>query len=55
MAKFKSYNYDQTIMVPVNLQDQLVPGSLEFADLKNHSFSLLPRTFRCRHRTRNAI
>lgn len=31
MARFKSYNYDQTIMVPVNLQDQLVPGSLEFA------------------------
>ncbi len=31
MPKFKSYNYDQTIMVPVNLQDQLVPGSLEFA------------------------
>ena len=31
MAKFKSYNYDQTIMVPVNLQDQLVPGSFEFA------------------------
>lgn len=31
MPKFKPYNYDQTIMVPVNLQDQLVPGSLEFA------------------------
>jgi len=31
MPKFKSYNYDQTIMVPVNLQDQLVPGSLENA------------------------
>lgn len=31
MPKFKSYNYDQTMMVPVNLQDQLVPGSLEFA------------------------
>ena len=31
MARFKSYNYDQTMMVPVNLQDQLVPGSLEFA------------------------
>jgi transposase len=31
MAKFKFYKYDQTIMVPVNLQDQLVPGSLEFA------------------------
>ena len=29
MPTFKSYNYDQTIMVPVNLQDQLVPGSLE--------------------------
>jgi transposase len=31
MPKFKSYNYNQTMMVPVNLQDQLVPGSLEFA------------------------
>jgi len=31
MAKFKSYNYDQTMMVPVNLQDQLVPGSLELS------------------------
>jgi len=31
MPKFKLYNYDQTMMVPVNLQDQLVPGSLEFA------------------------
>ncbi len=31
MPKFKSYNYDQTIMVPINLHDQLVPGSLEFA------------------------
>lgn len=31
MPRFKSYNYDQTIMVPVNLQDQLVPGSFEFA------------------------
>jgi transposase len=31
MPKLKSYNYDQTMMVPVNLQDQLIPGSLEFA------------------------
>ena len=31
MPKFKYYNYNQTIMVPVNLQDQLVHGSLEFA------------------------
>jgi len=28
MPKFKSYNYDQTMMVPVDLQDQLVPGYL---------------------------
>ena len=31
MPKFKSYNHDQTIMVPVNLEGQLVRGSLEFA------------------------
>lgn len=31
MPKFKSCNYDQPIMVPVNLQNQQVPGSLQFA------------------------
>jgi len=42
MPKFKLYNYDQTMMVPVNLQDQLVPGSLEFAihHLVDHEIDL---------------
>lgn len=29
MAKYKACNYDQLVMVPVNLEDQLVPGTLE--------------------------
>ena len=31
MAKYKSYNYSQTVMLPVSLEDQLTPGTLEFA------------------------
>ena len=31
MPKYKSYNYAQEMMIPVNLERQLVPGSLEFA------------------------
>ncbi len=31
MARYKHYNYDQTMMVPVSLEDQLVPGTLEYA------------------------
>jgi transposase len=31
MARYKDYNYDQMIMVPVSLEDQLIPGSLEYA------------------------
>ena len=31
MAKYKPYNYSQRIMIPVSLEDQLVPGTLEFA------------------------
>ena len=30
MAKYKSYNYSQTAMLPVSLEDQLTPGTLEF-------------------------
>lgn len=30
MARYKHYNYDQTMMVPVSLEDQLVPGTLEY-------------------------
>jgi len=31
MPRFKQYNYAQEMMIPVNLEHQLVPGSLEFA------------------------
>ena len=31
MAKYKAYNYSQTVMLPVSLEDQLTPGTLEFA------------------------
>jgi len=31
MAKYKHYDYDQLMMVPVSLEDQLVPGTLEYA------------------------
>jgi transposase len=31
MAKYKSYNYAQTVMLPVSLKDQLADGTIEFA------------------------
>lgn len=31
MARYKPYDYDQLMMVPVSLEDQLVPGTLEYA------------------------
>jgi len=31
MAKYKTYDYNQTMMVPVSLKDQLMPGTLEYA------------------------
>src|SRR5574341_1486370 len=31
MARYKPYNYAQTVMLPVSLEAQLVPGTLEFA------------------------
>jgi len=31
MAKYKSYGYSQRVMIPVSLDDQLIPGTLEFA------------------------
>ena len=31
MARYKHYDYDQLMMVPVSLEDQLVPGTLEYA------------------------
>ena len=31
MARYKKYNYDQLMMVPVSLEEQLIPGTLEYA------------------------
>jgi len=31
MPRFKSYDYKQTVLLPVSLEDQLLPGTLEFA------------------------
>ena len=31
MAKYKNYNYSQTVMLPVSLKDQLMDGTIEFA------------------------
>ncbi len=31
MAKYKRYDYRQSLMIPVSLEDQLIPGTLEFA------------------------
>jgi len=31
MAKYKRYDYSQRVMIPISLDDQLVPGTFEFA------------------------
>jgi len=31
MAKYKPYNYSQSMLIPIRLDQQLVPGTLEFA------------------------
>ena len=31
MAKYKKYNYSQMVMIPVSLENQLMPGTLERA------------------------
>ena len=31
MAKYKSYNYSQPVMIPVSLENQLMSGTIEFA------------------------
>jgi transposase len=30
IAKYKSYNFDQLVMIPISLEDQLKPGTLEY-------------------------
>jgi transposase len=31
MARYKHYDYSQNVLIPVNLEDQIIPGTLEFA------------------------
>jgi hypothetical protein len=31
MAKYKRYDYSQSVLILVSLEEQLVPGTLEFA------------------------
>ena len=31
MARYKTCDYNQLMMIPVSLEDQLVPGTLEYA------------------------
>src|SRR5215475_10890961 len=31
MARYKGYDYSQTVMIPVSFENQLLPGTLEFA------------------------
>jgi transposase len=31
MARYKPYDYDQLMMVSISLEDQLMPGTLEYA------------------------
>ena len=31
MARYKHYDYSQRVLLPVSLEDQLTPGTLEFA------------------------
>ena len=31
MVRYKRYDYDQLMMVPVSLEEQLMPGTLEYA------------------------
>src|SRR4030066_2470387 len=31
MARYKPYDYNQLMMVPVSLEDQWIPGTLEYA------------------------
>jgi transposase len=53
MAKYKPYQYDQMVMIPVSLQDQLQPGTLEFTihELVEHHLDL--SVFEARYQNNN--
>lgn len=42
MAKYKTYNYDQLVMIPISLENQLEPGTLEHTinELVEHHLDL---------------
>ena len=44
MAKFRPYNYNQTVMIPICLENQIVEGTLEFAihHLVDNSIDITP-------------
>ena len=31
MPRYKYYNYNQTVMIPIELEKQIIPGTLEYA------------------------
>jgi hypothetical protein len=31
MAKYRYYDYSQSVLIPISLEEQLMPGTLEFA------------------------
>lgn len=42
MPRFKAYNYDQLVMIPISLENQLEPGTLEYTinELVEHKLDL---------------
>mgnify|MGYP001576774344 CR=1 FL=1 len=51
MAKYKKYNYNQEMLVPVNLLDQLVPGTIEFTI--HHLIENMPSVAKFNERYKN--
>jgi len=50
MAKFKTYDYRQRVLLPVSLEDQLMSGTLEFAIHTLVEKRLDMSIFQCRYR-----
>lgn len=51
MARFKPYDYRQRIMIPISLEDQIMPGTLEYAiqELVENRLDLSPLEARFRN------
>ena len=50
MARFKTYDYRQRVLLPVSLEDQLMPGTLEFAIHTLVEKRLDMSVFECKYR-----